>query len=120
MSEVAAEERVLCQLADIPDGDSRGFVPAAGAFTGLFAVRRGLAVFVYVNSCPHIGVPLDPAPHRFLDARKSAIVCSTHGARFRIEDGVCTAGPCYGECLEAVPARVDAAGRVIVPAGAGL
>ena len=120
MSEIAAEERALCLLSDIPDGESRGFPPAPGGFTGLFAIRQGTQVFVYVNSCPHIGLPLDPAPHRFLDAKRSAIVCSAHGARFRIGDGECISGPCYGERLEAVPARVDAAGRVIVPADAGM
>ena len=120
MSEVAASERVLCRLDDIADGDSRGFAPAPGAFTGLFAVRRGARVFVYVNSCPHLGLPLDPAPNRFLDAKRAAIVCSAHGARFRVEDGECFSGPCYGESLEAVVVRVDAEGRVIVPAGAGL
>lgn len=120
MREVAANERVLCRLDEIPDGESRGFPAAPGGFTGLFAIRRGPRVFVYVNSCPHIGLPLDPAPHRFLDARKSAIVCSAHGARFGIEDGECTSGPCYGESLEAVPVRVDADGQVIVPADAGV
>jgi len=113
-------ERVLCALEDIPDGQSKGFAAAPGAFTGLFAVRRGRQVWVYVNSCPHIGVPLDPVPDRFLDRKRENIVCSTHGARFRIEDGVCTSGPCYGESLEAVPVRLDAEGRVIVPAKAGL
>ncbi len=112
-------ERVLCRVEEIPDGESRGFPPAPGGFTGLFAIRRGERVFVYVNSCPHIGLPLDPAPHRFLDAKRTAIVCSAHGARFRIEDGQCTSGPCYGESLEAVAARVDGEGRVIVPADAG-
>lgn len=120
MSEADAAERVLCRLEEIPDGESRGFAPAAGAFTGLFAIRRGAQVFVYVNSCPHIGLPLDPAPDRFLDAKRSAIICAAHGARFRIEDGLCTSGPCYGESLEAVPARVDEQGRVIVPGDAGL
>ncbi len=113
-------ERVLCRLDEIPDGESRGFPPAPGGFTGLFAVRRGERVFVYVNSCPHVGLPLDPAPHRFLDAKRTAIVCSAHGARFRIEDGECTSGPCYGESLEAVEARVEPDGRVVVPAGAGM
>ncbi|WP_338147250.1 Rieske (2Fe-2S) protein [Neoroseomonas oryzicola] len=113
-------ERVLCALEDIPDGQSKGFPAAPGAFTGLFAVRRGDRVWVYVNSCPHIGVPLDPVPDRFLDTKKQNIVCSTHGARFRIEDGFCTSGPCYGESLEAVPHRVDAEGRVLVPEDAGL
>lgn len=113
-------ERVLCLLGDLPEGESRGFAPVKGAFTGLFAIRRGERVFVYVNSCPHLGLPLDPAPDRFLDARKTAIICSAHGARFRIEDGECTSGPCYGESLEAVTARVDEQGRVLVPANAGL
>jgi nitrite reductase/ring-hydroxylating ferredoxin subunit len=112
--------RVLCRLTDIPDGESRGFGPVPGAFTGLFAVRRGARVFVYVNSCPHIGLPLDPAPDRFLDAKKAAIVCSAHGARFRIEDGQCISGPCYGEGLEAVPFTLDPDGTIRVPADAGL
>ena len=120
MSEVATHERVLCRLGDLPDGESRGFPPAPGGFTGLFAIRRGERVVVYVNSCPHVGLPLDPAPDRFLDAKRSVIVCSAHGARFRIEDGECVSGPCYGECLEAVPVRVDEEGRVIVPADAGV
>lgn len=115
-----SEERLLCRLSDIPDGGSKGFAAAPGAFTGLFAVRRGEQVWVYVNSCPHVGLPLDPVPDRFLDAKRQAIICSAHGARFRVEDGFCTSGPCYGESLEAVDARVDAAGQVFVPADAGL
>jgi nitrite reductase/ring-hydroxylating ferredoxin subunit len=120
MSAVTGTERVLCRLADIPEGESRGFPPAPGGFTGLFAVRQGDRIRVYVNSCPHIGLPLDPAPHRFLDAKKQHIVCSAHGARFRIDDGECFSGPCYGESLEAVPVRIDAEGQVIVPADAGV
>jgi nitrite reductase/ring-hydroxylating ferredoxin subunit len=120
VSAVAANERVLCRIEDLPEGESRGFPAAPGGFTGLFAIRKGQVVHVYVNSCPHIGLPLDPAPDRFLDAKKAVIVCSAHGARFRIGDGECISGPCYGESLEAVPARVDEEGRVIVPADAGL
>ncbi len=113
-------ERVLCALEDIPDGQSKGFPAAPGGFMGLFAVRRGDRVWVYVNSCPHIGVPLDPVPDRFLDAKREHVLCSTHGARFRVEDGFCTTGPCYGESLEAVPHRIDDQGRVIVAEDAGL
>lgn len=112
--------RILCRLEDIPDGQSKGFPAAPGAFMGLFAIRRGRQVWVYVNSCPHIGLPLDPVPDRFLDAKKVAIICAAHGARFRVEDGFCTSGPCYGESLEAVEARIDADDQVIVPADAGL
>ncbi len=113
-------ERALCRLEDIPDRGSRGFPGPPGSFTGLFALRRGGRVWVYVNSCPHIGLPLDPVPDRFLDAKREHVICSAHGARFRVEDGYCFSGPCHGEYLERVPARVDAEGRVMIPEDAGL
>ncbi len=117
--EAAEEQRVLCRVEDIPDGDARGFPAAPGHFMGLFAVRRGDRVLVYVNSCPHIGVPLEPLPHRFLDTRRTHIICAAHGARFHIEDGKCFSGPCIGEALEAVAVRI-VDGMVMVPADAGL
>jgi nitrite reductase/ring-hydroxylating ferredoxin subunit len=112
-------ERALCPAAEIGEGAARGFPAPPGRFTGLFAVRKGGEIRVYVNSCPHIGLPLEPLPDRFLDTRKQVIICSAHGARFRIEDGVCVTGPCIGEALEAVPVRV-VDGQVVVPASAGL
>src|SRR5215213_10290870 len=115
---VAAAERVLCREEEIGEGEARGFAAAPGGFTGLFAVRKGGVVRVYVNSCPHVGLPLEMLPHRFLDTRKQNIVCSAHGARFGIEDGVCISGPCLGEALEAVEARIID-GQVVVPADAG-
>ena len=109
----------LCPLEDIPDGDSRGFDPAPGGFTGLFAVRQGEQVYVYVNSCPHIGVPLDWAPHRVLTRDRSKIICAVHGAEFRIDTGECTSGPCLGDRLEQVMIQIQD-GMVLVPADAGL
>ena len=111
--------RALCRLDDIPDGASRGFGPALGGFTGLFAVRQGGQVFVYVNCCPHVGASLDWAPDRFLTADGTAIVCAVHGAVFGIGDGVCTAGPCVGKGLEQVPSQV-VDGVLVVPEDAGL
>ena len=111
--------RELCRLHDLADGASRGFGPAPGGFTGLFAVRRGGSVFVYVNACPHVGVALDWAPDRFLTADGAQIVCSAHGALFEIGSGRCVAGPCVGDALEAVPVVLED-GRVLVPEDAGL
>lgn len=99
--------RPLCRVGDIPDGGAKRFPAKPGAFTGVFAVRRGAAVRVYVNACPHIGTPLDWVPDRFLTADGTQIVCATHGALFRIEDGVCTHGPCRGDALETVPMRIE-------------
>ena len=111
--------RPLCRLEDLPDGESRGFDPAPGGFTGLFAVRQGEAVHVYVNSCPHIGVPLDWAPHRFLTRDGKRIICAVHGAEFRIDTGECIHGPCLGDRLEPVMIEIKD-GMVLVPADAGL
>jgi len=112
-------DRALCRLDDIPDGGACGFGPALGGFTGLFAVRRGAAAFVYVNSCPHVGTSLDWAPDQFLTADGAHIVCATHGALFGIERGLCVQGPCLGDWLETVAVQI-VDGVILVPADAGL
>ncbi len=111
--------RPLCRLGDLPDGGAKGFGPPSGGFTGLFAVRRGPLAFVYVNSCPHLGVPLDWAPDRFLTADGERIICATHGAEFRVADGLCLRGPCLGDRLEAVMIDIRD-GVIFVPENAGL
>jgi nitrite reductase/ring-hydroxylating ferredoxin subunit len=111
--------RALCHVDDIPDGAAKGFPPAPGAFTGLFAVRQGEAVHAYVNACPHIGTPLDWTPDRFLSVDGSRIVCATHGAEFRIADGECLRGPCFGDRLESVVIQIKD-GTIYVPEDAGL
>ena len=48
MSGIAATERLLCHLSDLPEGESRGFPPVPGGFTGLFesvAIRPFRTVF---------------------------------------------------------------------------
>lgn len=98
----------LCPLTQIPDGDSAGFqVSDNGMRHDLIVVRNGRSIFVYRNSCPHIGAPLDFAPGRFLSLDKTHILCSTHGAMFRIEDGYCVSGPCLGDSLEPVAVTIE-------------
>ncbi len=93
----------LCRLAELPDPGSRGFELAGRS---IFLVRRGPLLAAYVNSCPHTGGPLDWVEGRFLDVERERILCATHGALFRLEDGHCLAGPCAGERLAAVPIEV--------------
>ena len=100
----------LCALADIADPGGKGFVLDDGR--RIFVIRRGRRVWGYVNACPHQGVNLDWRPDVFLSVDRSAIQCSTHGARFRIEDGECLAGPCLGSALSPVPVAV--AGGMVV------
>lgn len=93
----------LCVLDDIEDGQSAGFVlEASEKKIGIMVIRRGDEVFTYLNSCPHIGTPLDFKPGQFLDLAREHILCSTHGALFRIEDGQCISGPCAGKSLSKI------------------
>ncbi|MBA1380702.1 Rieske (2Fe-2S) protein [Pseudomonas brassicacearum] len=94
----------LCTAAELPDNSSRGFDIEGRK---LLAVRRAGQAYVYLNRCPHRGVPLEWQPDQFLDASASLIQCATHGALFLIESGECVAGPCAGQLLTALDSRED-------------
>jgi nitrite reductase/ring-hydroxylating ferredoxin subunit len=97
----------LCRLEDIDDPGAKGFtLPGAKGPREIFVVRTGREVQAYVNSCPHIGTPLEFQPDRFLTRDRSEILCSTHGARFEVATGRCIAGPCHGQSLVRVSIRV--------------
>ena len=75
-------------------------------FLGL-VVRRGAAVNGFVDRCPHAGFPLALTPDRYLTREGDLILCSTHGALFRLDDGACVAGPCPGKGLAPWPVRLE-------------
>ena len=64
-------------------------------------------LFGYLNDCPHVNTTLDWAPDKFLSWDKRMILCATHGAQFRIDDGYCVAGPCVGQGLIPVTVTLD-------------
>ena len=92
----------LCRLEEIPDGEARNFVVDEGR-RQVFVHRQGETVRGYVNSCPHTGTPLDWVENQFMTVDKQRILCATHGAQFRIDDGYCVFGPCEGDSLEPIP-----------------
>ena len=95
----------LCALKEVPEDGSNGFLVKTGKGQfGAIVIRRADKFFVYVNSCPHIGTPLDIKSGEFLNQSRSHILCTTHGALFRIEDGYCSSGPCVGSNLMALHA----------------
>jgi len=98
---------VLCRLDAIEDGGARGFTLGEGEEAlPIFVVRQGDRAYGYRNVCPHQGTPLDwggfTGEGRFLSDASGNILCATHGAEFRIEDGFCVWGPCAGHHLRAV------------------
>ena len=94
----------LCALADIPDNDARGFRTPRGE---IIVARQGLAVYGYVNRCPHIGIGLNFQPDVFMDLSYRYLQCANHGALFRVEDGFCLRGPCHGQSLKSVPLVIE-------------
>jgi nitrite reductase/ring-hydroxylating ferredoxin subunit len=94
---------VLCRLDEIAKGAARGFLIGEGAARlDMVVVRRGEVVRAYLNSCPHQLMPLETFPDKFLNEDGSLFICSTHGARFRVEDGYCVSGPCEGKSLQMI------------------
>ncbi|WP_439140886.1 Rieske (2Fe-2S) protein [Planktotalea sp.] len=100
---MSGQERFLCNLDDIADGRSKGAVPDKRGRDRVLLVRQGERVYGYVNTCPHYDrAPMAWKKDEFLNGDHSKIVCASHGALFRIEDGVCELGPCLGQALEPV------------------
>ena len=101
----------LCRLAEIPDRTARGFLVETGGPgdkpLDLFVYRDGERVVGYRNSCPHQGTPLELVPDGFLTRDRKRFLCTTHGAQFRLHDGLCTIGPCKGKSLSALAIERD-------------
>ena len=105
----------LARLDDIADGAALVLTFGEGTSRSqIFILRKGNDVFGYENSCPHARHPLDWTPGQFLDPSGHRLQCSSHGARFRIVDGYCVAGPCKGKYLRTVALVVEG-GLILTP-----
>jgi nitrite reductase/ring-hydroxylating ferredoxin subunit len=65
-----------------------------GAPARAFALRFDGRVVAYLNRCAHVPTELDWQPGEFLDAERTWIVCSIHGASYEPASGRCAGGPC--------------------------
>lgn len=57
----------------------------------------------YLNRCKHLPVPIDAGSREFLTEDSMYLLCSTHGALYHRDDGMCVMGPCEDEALESLP-----------------
>ena len=94
---------LIFHVDDIDEASSKGFDLNG---TILFAVKKDGELFIYKNSCPHLGIELEWQEDQFLDSDAALIQCSTHGALFIIESGECVAGPCLGQALQKIPFEI--------------
>lgn len=97
---------LTCSLDELPDDGCKGI-------GDVVLVRRDGQLYVYRNHCPHLGLPLEWMPDQFLDREGHYLQCATHGALFRIDNGLCVSGPCLGDALEALPYRVEGKSLII-------
>ena len=98
----------LCQIDEIPLDGVKGFkINSKGSSLQIFIVRKGSNIYAYHNKCPHMGTSLDWQPDNFLDSSGELIQCSTHGALFRIQDGLCISGPCINQSLAVITTEVQ-------------
>lgn len=67
-----------------------------------FVVRHAGVARGYLNECRHVPSELDWLPGRYFDSSGLYLICATHGALYRPDDGLCVAGPCAGRRLFAL------------------
>ena len=92
---------VICPANAVGPEQTRGFIifdPLSTKYLDLIIWHTPDGIRGFVNRCPHLGLPLETFPDRFLNALGDALVCSAHGAHFDAT-GHCLAGPCAGEAL---------------------
>jgi len=98
---------------ELADGEARivAFPEGRAPYRSIIVARVGDEHRAWWNVCRHLPVPLDGgtlvAP---LEERE--LVCTTHGARFELDAGLCTSGPCEGEALETIELRREA-GQIV-------
>lgn len=96
--------KAICSLDIVANNTAKGF---DFGDLSIFILKKNDTIFVYKNSCPHLGIELNWQADQFLDREGMLIQCHTHGALFIPETGVCVAGPCIGQQLEQLPFKIE-------------
>mgnify|MGYP000205614247 CR=1 FL=1 len=90
----------LCEKHELPTNSTKSFsIDLEEDPLEVLVLTQQAEIYAYKNSCPHLGIPLNWQPDKFLSPDETHIQCSTHGALFTFEDGYCVAGPCSGQSL---------------------
>lgn len=100
-------EQFICTSDDIQKGDAKGFCVDDVRF---FIVNNDGQFLAYINSCPHLKIPLEWQENAFFCKDTDLLRCATHGALFLPENGLCVSGPCIGQSLQRVDLIVRAEG----------
>ncbi len=102
----------MCHQARLAEGCALGFDPHHEGRDTLLVLRWQGLLRAWLNSCPHLEVPMHYRKGRFLSADGQYIVCFAHGALFVPDTGLCVLGPCLGQSLHPQSLSVDEEGGV--------
>ncbi|HEY9277091.1 MAG TPA: Rieske 2Fe-2S domain-containing protein [Methylotenera sp.] len=106
---------VVLNSADLEDGGKglRFPLPSLGLNVTGFVVRFKGVPYAYVNQCAHVSIELDWNEGDFFTAQQDFLICSTHGAHYRPDNGFCVMGPCKGKSLKTLKV-VEQNGQIII------
>lgn len=102
-------ERIfICDSAALAEGGAgvrftANYSGGGTAPANAFVVRFRGKPHAYLNRCGHVPVELDWEQGVFFDFTGQYLICSTHGALYGPESGICVSGRCAGRGLERVP-----------------
>ncbi|MGB0919801.1 MAG: Rieske (2Fe-2S) protein [Alphaproteobacteria bacterium] len=98
----------LFALGDLTEPGAKGLsFGTPGQMFEMILVRFEGHIMGFQNECPHALTPLEFMPDKFFNREKTHLLCSTHGAQFRPDDGLCVQGPCKAKALKPVPLRLE-------------
>ena len=106
---------VVLNSADLKDGGKglRFPLPGLGQNITGFVIRFKGVPYAYVNQCAHVSVELDWNEGDFFTAQQDFLICSTHGAHYRPDNGFCVMGPCKGKRLKPLQV-IEQNGQIII------
>ena len=103
--------RVCASAALVDRAEGLRFeVSVGGKPLPAFVIRHDGRARAYLNQCAHVPVELDWQAGRFFDDEGQYLICATHGATYRPDDGFCVAGPCRGRRLQALECEEHSGG----------
>ena len=98
------QENLICAADAVAEGGKgvRFPVLAGGEATTGFVVRYDGKPYGYLNRCAHVPIELDWAEGEFFESSGLYLMCSTHGAIYVPDSGLCAGGPCKGGRLRPI------------------
>jgi nitrite reductase/ring-hydroxylating ferredoxin subunit len=102
-----AVEVFICDADQVVEGGKGVRFPVSAfgdAATG-FVVRYDGKPHAYLNRCAHVPIELDWFEGEFFESSGLYLMCSTHGAIYSPESGLCAGGPCKGGKLRPIGVR---------------